>query len=148
MNNPSFKDAPPQARIDGQRQGLTRPGGEYSELDKVDALLSNPAVMRQLSRDEMRALIVYRMMLSSSVGRSNNSSRSNDAYNGYARGHNTSNTRVSRNGNSRSNGTYNGYARGHNSNNNSRPSSGRRGTGTPTTPTRGNGRYAPGHRTN
>ena len=134
FDKPSFDKAPPQARIDGQEQ--TRPGRdyrEYSELDKVDALLNNPNVMSQLSSDDMRLLLMYRMMLS------DNGSRSNTTYNGYARGHNT---RSSRTTNSYPTYTQPGYARGHNPRNN-RTIGGRNGR-TPR-PTNGNGRYAPGH---
>ena len=100
LDKPSFDKAPPQARIDGQEQGRTRPSRdyrEYSELDKVDALLSNPMVLSRLSRDEVRLLLMYRMMLS------NNSNRSNNTNNGYLRGHkaNTSRTSSSRSGSRR-----------------------------------------------
>lgn len=89
-DKPNFNDAPPQARVDNQGQSQTRPSREISELDKVDALLSNPMVLRQLTRDETRLLLMYRMMLSNNSGRS-----SNNTYNRYLPGHKASSTRPS-----------------------------------------------------
>ena len=94
LNQPPFK-VPSQSRTDGQEQSQTRPSSdykEYSDLDKVDAILSNPMALRQLSRDEIRLLFMYRMMLSNS---SSGNNRSNNTPNGYARGHGARNTRTS-----------------------------------------------------
>jgi hypothetical protein len=93
LNHPPFK-VPSQSR-DGQEQSQTRPSSdyrEYSDLDKVDAILSNLMALRQLSRDEIRLLFVYRMMLSNS---SSGNNRSNNTPYGYARGHSARNTKTS-----------------------------------------------------
>lgn len=104
---PSFKDAPPQARIDGQ----TKPSGEHSALDKVDAILSNPMELRRMSRDDIRLLLMYRMILSNE-SRPKSISRPSDTYHGYARGHKPSKTRASRS-TSRPSTPSRGYAPGH-----------------------------------
>lgn len=104
---PSFKDAPPQARIDGQ----TKPSDEHSALDKVDAILSNPMELRRMSRDDIRLLLMYRMMLSNE-SRPKSISRPSNTYHGYARGHKPSKTRASRS-TSRPSIPSRGYAPGH-----------------------------------
>lgn len=114
QDKPSFDKASQQPRTDSQEQGRTRPSRdyrEYSELDKVDAILSNPMALRQLSRDEIRLLFVYRMMLSNS---SSGGNRSNYAPNGYARGHGARNSRTSIGRSRRTTTSGNGrYAPGH-----------------------------------
>ena len=109
-SKPNFNDAPPQARTSGQ----TRPSGEISALDKVDAMLSNPSVLRQLSRDEVRLLLMYRMMLSNDNRRSNNSYHSNNTNSGYARGHKSRSSKTTgRRGTGSTPNGNNGYAPGH-----------------------------------
>lgn len=81
-NKSSSNDEPSQKRAEA------RPGMERSELDKVDAVLSNPIALRQLSREEIRLLLMYRMMLSN--GENGYSNR------GYAKGHAPSISRASR----------------------------------------------------
>lgn len=98
QNKPSSNDAPSGTRPE------SKPNGGPSDLDKVDAVLSNPMALRQLSREEIRLLLMYRMMLSSD----------NNGYpnNGYARGHSQGKTRASRS-TTRTSAPSSGYAPRH-----------------------------------